>query len=297
MENISNTVTLGRELIEESDNLAKIYSHPAMIKRRKVLRETLNVFKSVKASDYCQNKAMENLSRWRSERTSTEPECKVQVVQGDWGDVTLKLTKAYGECFAVLNMANADVPGGGYVEGMSAQEENMYRRTDCHFYITEKEYDKSLNEYKPFMIELISAKNGIVYLDIDNPRICIRRAEDQTCDDLAYTWLKEDEVFPFYELRATAQDLRGNVKFNSNEARKRIVAQLDTLQAKNIRYAVLGAFGCGAFLNPPDIIATIYKEEIEKRIDDFTLVVFAILDRSQKIGNYSIFKSILESKK
>jgi len=284
--------TKGRKLLNESEEFAKHYSHPDMLRRRKILRETLNVFTSIKPADYLQNKVLENLSRWQDEGTIAVSGKKVQVIQGDWGDVTLALTKKYGTIFAVLNMANAYVPGGGYVEGMSAQEENMYRRTDCHFYITENEYDSSRDQYIPSMTELISGKNGIVYLDADNPRICIRGAEDKTRDDLGYAWLKEDEVFPFYELRAAAQDLREEETFNSDEARKRIVAQLDTLQSKNIRYAVLGAFGCGAFLNPPEIIAAIYKEEIEKRIDDFSLIVFALLDSGKAYTEfYNVFKS------
>ncbi len=294
MEEISKILKVGRTLLKESDPIAHHYSYSLMVKRRKVLRDTIAVFAGTSTTaKYLKHLAMNNLSRWQKEKITSNPEQKIQVIQGDWGDVTLELTKTHGECFAVLNMANAYVPGGGYVEGMSAQEENMYRRTDCHFYITEKEYDRSLNQYKPFMTELISAKNGTVYLDTDNPRICIREAEDQTRDDLGYAWLKEDEVFPFYELRASAQDLRGDVQFDTDEARKRIVAQLDTLQANKVRYAVLGAFGCGAFLNPPEIIAAIYKEEIEKRIDDFSLIVFVILD-SNKSGNYSVFKRVFE---
>jgi hypothetical protein len=263
-----------------------------MIKRRKVLRETIDVFTRISTPDYLKHLAMDNQSRWKKERSREASVPKVQVLLGDWGDITLELTKTYGECFAVLNMANAYVPGGGYVEGMGAQEENMYRRTDCHFYITEKEYDRSLNRYKPFMTELISGKNGVVYLDIDNPRICIRGAEDKTHNTLGYAWLKEDEIFPFYELRAAAQDLRGKEKFNVDEARRRIVAQLNTLQANKVRYAVLGAFGCGAFLNPAETIATIYKEEIEKRIDDFSLIVFAILDSG---GAYAEFYTVFDT--
>ena len=189
-------------------------------------------------------------------------------------------------------MANAYVPGGGYVEGMSAQEENMYRRTDCHFYIDEKEYNRSKNQYHPEMMALIKGKNGKVYLDIEHPRICIRGAEDNSKENLGYPWLPEQNIFPFYELRAAAQDLRGESHFVIDEARKRIVAQLDTLQAKNIRHVVLGAFGCGAFLNPPEIIATIYKEEIEKYIDNFSLIVFEVFGSGKAYSEfYNVFKS------
>ncbi len=293
MKDISEGLTVGRKLLKESDPISHHYKHPNMVKRRKILGETIDAFMGASATEYFNHLAMTNLSRWKKDRITKFPIHKVQMIQGDWGDVTLKLTKTYGECFAVLNMANAYVPGGGYVEGMSAQEENMYRRTDCHFYITQEEYDRSKDQYIPSMTELISGKKGKVYLDINSPRVCIRGSEDNSREDLGYPWLKDDEIFPFYELRAAAQDLRGEIHFNSDEARKRIAAQLDTLQVKKIRYAVLGAFGCGSFLNPPEIIATIYKEEIEKRIDDFSLIVFAIF-RSHKPGNYTVFKQVLE---
>ncbi len=89
--------------------------------------------------------AKANLERWRHAATAAgpivAPRARVRVESGDWGDVTLRLTKETGRIFAVLNMANAYCPGGGYVEGMPAQEENMFRRTDCHFTITSAEMD------------------------------------------------------------------------------------------------------------------------------------------------------------
>ncbi|MFT6437750.1 MAG: hypothetical protein ACJAVI_005831 [Candidatus Azotimanducaceae bacterium] len=58
------------------------------------------------------------MASWASARRETgASEQTVQVLSGDWGAVTLKLTQAYGKCFAVLNMANA------YVEGTIAQED------------------------------------------------------------------------------------------------------------------------------------------------------------------------------
>ncbi len=291
-EKMTTESTKGRKLLNESEELAKYYSHSAMVRRRKILRETLNVFTSIKPTDYIQKKALENLRRWKDERTIADPEQKVQVIQGDWGDVTLALTKKYGTIFAVLNMANAYVPGGGYVEGMSAQEENMYRRTDCHFYIDKYEYDRSKNQYHLEMTALIKGKHGKVYLDTENPRICIRGSEDKTKENLGYRWLPEEDIFPFYELRAAAQYLREDKSFAIDEARRRIVAQLDTLREKGVMYAVLGAFGCGAFLNPPETIAKLYKEEIDKRIDDFSLIVFAILDAGKVYTDFNnVFKN------
>jgi uncharacterized protein (TIGR02452 family) len=76
-------------------------------------------------------------------------------------------------------------------------------------------------------------------------------------------------VFPFYELCAAAQDLRDGRALDVEDARRRITAQLDTLRTHRLRYAVLGAFGCGAFRKPPDIVARIYEEEINKRERDF----------------------------
>ena len=74
--------------------------------------------------------------------------------------MTQKLTKVYGETFAVLNMANAYFPGGGYDEGMPAQEENMFRRTDCHFAVTT---DDSW--------EIVASAPGVDQVNLKKPEI------------------------------------------------------------------------------------------------------------------------------
>lgn len=141
------------------------------------------------------------------------------------------------------------------MEGASAQEENMFRRTDCHFHITDEEYSADLDRYRPHMTRLLSATDGRVYFDVDHPRVCIRGPEDRARPDLGYSWLADDEIFPFYELRAAAQDLRMVSAFDPADARLRIAAQLETLRAAGIRHAVLSAFGCGAFQNPAHEVA------------------------------------------
>jgi hypothetical protein len=95
--------------------------------------------------------------------------------------------------------------------------------------------------------------------------------------------------------RAAARDLRDGSAFDADEARRRIVAQLDSLAAHGIRHAALGGFGCGAFLNPGAEVARLYKEELARRADDFCVVAFAIYAAGYGPGNFGPFKAVFES--
>jgi hypothetical protein len=268
------------------------YGREDFVRRRAVLRETLQAMDGAHPPDRYSALAASNLRRWNDQCRKKPPEDQVRVLAGDWGEVTLGLTKELGQCFAVLNMANAYVPGGAYVEGAPAQEENMFRRTDCHFRVTGEEYDERRDRYRPEMTRLISAAGGRVYLDSRHPRTCIRGPEDRSRQDLGYDWLPDHEVFPFFELRAAAQDLRDGSEFDREEARRRIAAQFDTLSDHGIRHAVLGASGCGAFQNPAREVATIYREEFESRRGAFSLIAFAIFAAGYGPGNYAPFTEV-----
>ena len=68
---------------------------------------------------------------------------------------------------------------------MPAQEENMFRRTDCHYSITaEAGYDRQHDCYVPDKTSLLEAKGGRVYLDMERPRVCIRVRERRESPDL-----------------------------------------------------------------------------------------------------------------
>jgi hypothetical protein len=268
------------------------FGDPASAERRRVLRETIEAFERAAPPDRFHRSASDNLARWKATASASSATLRVEVHPGDWGDVTSRFARAYGECFAVLTMANATVPGGAYVEGAPAQEENMFRRTDCHFHVGPHEYDAGSDRYVPAMTRLISARDGVVYLDRQKPRVCIRGSEDRSRPDLGYRWLGPDEVYPFYELRAAAEDLRDGSPFDADETRRRISAQLETLRRHGLRHAVLGAFGCGAFRNPAERVAEIYKEEIERRRDDFSIVAFAIFAPGYGPDNYQPFASM-----
>ena len=282
----------GRRLLSEEDYIDPGYAphRPDMVRRREILRETIDRFANAQPKDKYQCLAKANLARWRDSAEEEVGALQTYVVGGDWGEVTHAMTKRYGRCFAALNMANAFVPGGAYVEGAPAQEENMFRRTDCHFYVGPEEYDEANDLYYPEMTSLLSGETGKVYLDVENPRVCIRGPEDRSRDDLGYAWLADSEVFPFFELRASAQDLRDGSAFSESDARRRIAAQLETLMEHGVKHAVLGASGCGAFMNPADRIARLYREEIEERKQSFKVIAFAIFHAGYGPDNLSPFQ-------
>ena len=279
----------GRPLCSEEEAIHRGFGDIECARRRQILRETIAALEPVHAIDRYRRLAEQNLERWRARSTLPQSMLRVEVRPGDWGEVTCTMTRTYGVCFAVLNMANAYVPGGAYIEGAVAQEENMFRRTDCHFRIGEDEYNCELDRYRPEMTRMLSAQDGMVYLDVRHPRVCIRGAEERTRTDLGYPWLSEEHVFPFFELRASAQDLRDGSEFDPHDARRRITAQLDTLREHQIRHVVLGAFGCGAFRNPAHRVAQIYREEITARAVDFSVVAFAIFSAGYGPDNYRPF--------
>ncbi len=282
----------GRRLCSDEEAVQRGFRGPGAQRRREILRDTIAAFECAQPSDHYHRLAAENLARWRSQSDIQSSNFRVQVLRGDWGDVTYSLTRENGVCFAALNMANAYVPGGAYVEGAVAQEENMFRRTDCHFRIGDHEYDSSTDRYLPEITNLLNARGGSVYLDTDTARVCIRGPEDRTSEELGYPWLADDEIFPFFELRAAAQDLRGGYAFDDDDARRRISAQLDTLREHGVRHAVLGASGCGAFQNPASSVARIYREELLLRKADFSLVAFAIFSSGYGPDNYTPFAEV-----
>ena len=147
-------------------------------------------------------------------------------------------------------------------------------------------FDQAKDAYHEAFSGLLNAERGCVYFD-KKPRVCIRGGEktDRNAGegDIGYEWLDKKNIFPFLELRAAAIDRRqanGQLQPFDEEmranTRRRIEAQLHTLQDNGVKYVVLSAFGCGAFQNPPTEIAALYRSVISHMCKDFHVIAFAI---------------------
>ena len=75
--------------------------------------------------------------------------------------------------------------------------------------------------------------------------------------------------------------------------KKRMSRILDIAKANGAEVVILGAFGCGAFQNSPDVVARAMKETVKKYLYSFKTIEFAVYCPPGDTKNYDVFKRIL----
>lgn len=56
---------------------------------------------------------------------------------------------------------------------------------------------------------------------------------------------------------------------------------------------ILGAFGCGAFKNPPIVVAKVFAEQLQAFRGCFKAIEFAVFHTERETGNYNAFKAAI----
>ena len=226
--------------------------------------------------------AVHNLHAWKKSQASVYSTCKIFVSINDSLTEARIQTKNQGAPQTVVNFANAYDVGGVFQYRRGSQEEDIARRTNWSFTIKEEQL-KDSRHYSSSMSGLINAEDGRAYFN-PMPLTLIRDSDGKLLDPSN----DQEKIFSFYELRVAADDLRRRIfgipipffprPFNKESMQKKIYAQLDTLIENNQKNIILGAFGCGAFRNPPDKVAHLYHEILsEKKYNCFFKnIVFAI---------------------
>ena len=208
------------------------------------------------------------------------------------------ITNSTNEGFVgVLNFASSTNPGGGVTKGSTAQEECLCRCSNLYPILQQ---EKCIKEYydvnKKYMANLGS--DVIIY----SHNIYVFK-------DKNYNMLPEDERFYVDVITCAAPNLRENPQnqYNDGASKEKITLTDEELynihvkRAKNILniaikneddYLILGAFGCGAFKNKPEIVAKAYKDVLQDYIYCFKVIDFAIID-GKNSNNYEVFKRIL----
>ena len=199
---------------------------------------------------------------------------------------------------AVMNFANAFHAGGGVTTGASAQEECLCRTSTLYPLL----YRQTLRGtfYKHHHdLNTPKATDSLVYTE--GVIIC------KTDEDLPKRMPQEDWV-TVDVITIAAPDLRnksnvhvplvnGGTHMNNAELFgyhvKRAIHMLTCAAAKGADILVLGAFGCGAFQNNPEVVARAYKTALQEFPMVFRQIEFAVYCPPSGSRNYDVFKRIL----
>lgn len=197
----------------------------------------------------------------------------------------------------VLNFASSTNPGGGVTKGSTAQEECLCRCSNLYLTLYQ---EKCIREYynvnKKYMSNLGS--DAIIY----SHNIYVFKDKD-------YNMLPVKDRFYVDVLTCAAPNLRENPRnqYNTDASEEKLTITDEELynihvkRARNILnvaikneddYLILGAFGCGAFRNDPEIVAKAYKDVLQDYMYCFKVIDFAIIDGKYS-NNYEIFKRVL----
>lgn len=214
---------------------------------------------------------------------------------------TLEAASAYvGSKVCVLNFASATNPGGGVTRGSSAQEEAICRCSSLYFNLSEKRMWEGF--YAPHRAQ----KNPLHNDDcIYTPGVVVFKS-----DTTVPQALPPEEWYTVNVLTCAAPNLRQrpgdqmndgdgarNIQIGKRELRqlheKRMRRILSIAAAEGNEVMILGAYGCGAFHNPPNIVAEAMKTVVQEYRSFFEAVEVAVYCPPRDDSNYRVFERVL----
>ncbi|KIX94432.1 uncharacterized protein Z520_09818 [Fonsecaea multimorphosa CBS 102226] len=223
------------------------------------------------------------------------PKTKIRVISSDTIDAALQLSHGPAQkSVCVLNMANAIRAGGGFKNGALAQEEALCYRTSLHFTLKLRFYpipDKAAIYSPTVLVIRDSLANGHKLLDCQDPRklpvISVVSAAAVFQPSLGHSpAVTNQDTSKFYARREDREMMRDKM---------RVI--LRTAIKNRHRKIVLGAFGCGAFQNPPKEVARLWSEVLQE--PEFSggwweEIVFAVLRQGSSDSNFKLFSQELD---
>lgn len=183
---------------------------------------------------------------------------------------------------AALNFASARNPGGGYRNGALAQEETLARSSGLVPTLEQSwtYYDQNRKQ------------ESLLYTDhaIWSPRVPFFADDEGTL--LPEPYLADIITMP--APNAGAMRAESDLLSVIPTFQRRIRWILALAITKQVRHLVLGAWGCGAFGNQPDLVARLFREALHpdqpwrRGLDSVT---FAIIDHSKRRASLAAFES------
>ncbi|MFJ5271886.1 TIGR02452 family protein [Streptomyces sp. NPDC088358] len=188
---------------------------------------------------------------------------------------------------AVLNFASARNPGGGYLNGAQAQEEDLCRASALYACLLRARefYDHHRAHRDPFYTDRV----------IHSPAVPVFRDGRGELLDEPYTAGFLTAAAPNASVVLRTAPERADELPRALAVRAERV--LEAAAAQGYRRLVLGAWGCGVFRNDPAQVAAAFHDLlVGGRFEGyFDQVVFGVLDRTPDAATRSAFKRAFAS--
>lgn len=216
---------------------------------------------------------------------------------------TYEAAKAYkGNHVAVHNFASATNPGGGVVNGAGAQEECLCRCSNLYFCLNTPDmwgmfYTPHRAAHDPIHNDDIIYTPDIVVFKTDTDRPELMERDDWYIVDVitcAAPNLRETPSNRYNSGDGTRAVTPSNRELQVIHE-KRLRRILDSAVINHADTVILGAFGCGAFCNEPQVVATAAANVVRDYMYAFKNIEFAVYCRPSDDSNYRVFNSVLSS--
>jgi uncharacterized protein (TIGR02452 family) len=193
---------------------------------------------------------------------------------------------------AVHNFASSMNPGGGVKHGASAQEECLCRCSTLYYSLNSRaSWDKFYTPHREGNLSGVH-NDDVIY----TPSVKVFKSDTDFPE-----MMSEDEWYNVNVITCAAPDLHGCHEDGQNVSsaeltaihQRRLRRILDTALINGNEAVILGAFGCGAFGNPPQLAASAAKSVIADYLHAFCFIEFAVYCTPKHIENYEIFKKVL----
>lgn len=215
---------------------------------------------------------------------------------------SLEAAAAYiGQRTLVHNFASATNPGGGVAKGSNAQEEAICRCSTLYFNISADEVMQKFHYRHRQM--LWGNQMDAAYNDdcIYTPDVCVFKSDT---DDPEL--LPEVKWYPVDIITCAAPNLRekpsntmnpgsGDKQIHLSDQEllelhvKRVSRIMAIAKKEKAEVVILGAFGCGAFSNPPGVVAEAMARVVQEYRYDFRTIEFAVYCSPKDTENYDVF--------
>ena len=208
---------------------------------------------------------------------------------------------AAGKKVCILNFASSVAPGGGVLTGEQAQEESICRVSTLYFALNDPQ---TAGKFYDVHWELIRAgrmnrrnRDDIIYTpgvvavrDDANGEVMLEEKDWYEMDVITCAAPDVRQLGDIAQFSPTSEELR-----SLHENRWRCILAAAARNEADV--LILGAFGCGVFANPPELVVESFNIVLPEFRNHFETIEFAVYAASMDSPNYRAFSNIQDIRK